>query len=76
MACSLWTRPWSASASAFSAFFALATADLADFSPATLAAVAVSQAFLEALRFAYRDAMWAFTAVKASAVRNRERKGE
>jgi hypothetical protein len=40
----------------------LVAADLADFSAATLAAVAVSQAFLEALSSASRDAMRAFAA--------------
>jgi hypothetical protein len=41
-----------ASAKAFSAFFALASADLFDFSALTLAAIAASKAFQEALSLA------------------------
>jgi hypothetical protein len=46
-----------ASASAFSAFFALANADLVEFSAVVLAAAATSQAFLEASSLASRDDM-------------------
>jgi hypothetical protein len=46
-----------ASAKAFSAFFALASADFCDFSALALAAVATSKAFREALSSASSDAM-------------------
>jgi hypothetical protein len=59
-----------------SAFFALVSADLAVFSAATLAEVAISQAFLEASSSASRDVMRALAAVKASIVQNRKRKVE
>jgi hypothetical protein len=55
-----------ASERAFSAFFSLANADLLDFSAVALAAVAASQAFLEASSSASRDEMRAFAASKAS----------
>jgi hypothetical protein len=57
-----------ASERTFSAFFALANADLVDFSAVALAAVAASQAFLEALSLASRDEMRALAASKASVV--------
>jgi hypothetical protein len=44
-----------ASERAFSAFFALANADLVDFSAVALAAVMASQAFLEASSSASRE---------------------
>jgi hypothetical protein len=65
-----------ASERAFSAFFALANADLEDFSALVLAAVAASQAFLEASSSASRDEMRAFAATKASAEQRREKKVE
>jgi hypothetical protein len=65
-----------ASERAFSAFFALANADLVDFSAVVLAAVAASQAFLEALSSASRDEMRPLAAAKASAVQKREKKVE
>jgi hypothetical protein len=46
-----------ASAKAFSAFFALASADLCDFSALALAAVAIAKAFCEALSLASSDEM-------------------
>jgi hypothetical protein len=57
-----------ASVKAFSAFFALASADLVDFSALTLAAVAASKAFREALSSASSDKMRALAVAKASAV--------
>jgi hypothetical protein len=65
-----------ASERAFSAFFALANTDLVDFSAVVLAAVAASQAFLEASISASRDEMRALAAAKASAVQKREKKVE
>jgi hypothetical protein len=65
-----------ASARAFSAFFALATADLVDFSAVVFAAVAASKAFLEALSSASRDDMRALVADKASAAQRGEKKLE
>jgi hypothetical protein len=59
---------------AFSTFFALANADLVDFSVVALAAVAASQAFLAASSSASRDEMRALAAAKASAIQKRERK--
>jgi hypothetical protein len=56
-----------ASAKAFSVFFALASADLVDFSALTLAAVAASKAFLEALSSASSDEMRALAVARASA---------
>jgi hypothetical protein len=63
-----------ASERAFSAFFALANADLVDFSAVVLAAVATSQNFLEASSSASRDEMQALATAKASAVQKREKK--
>jgi hypothetical protein len=60
-----------ASESAFSAFFALANADLVAFSAVILAAVAASQAFLEALSSASRDEMRALAVSKASLVQTK-----
>jgi hypothetical protein len=57
-------------------FFALANADLVDFSAAVLAAVAASKAFLEALSSASRDDMRALVADKASAAQRGEKKVE
>jgi hypothetical protein len=57
-----------ASDRAFSAFFALASADLVDFSVLTLAAVAASKAFLEAPSSASSDEMRALAIARASAV--------
>jgi hypothetical protein len=57
-----------ASVKAFSAFFALASADLVDFSALTLAAVATSKAFREALSSASSDEMRALAVAKASVV--------
>jgi hypothetical protein len=53
---------------------ALANADLVDFSTVVLAAVAASQAFLEALSSASRDDMQALATAKSSAVQEEERK--
>jgi hypothetical protein len=63
-----------ASARAFSAFFALANADLWDFSAVVFAAMATTQAFLEALSSASRDEMHALAAAKSSAAQEGERK--
>jgi hypothetical protein len=65
-----------ASERAFSAFFALANADLVDFSAVVLAVVAASQAFLEASSSASRDEMRALAAAKASVIQKREKKVE
>jgi hypothetical protein len=61
-----------ASAKAFSAFFALASADLCDFSAFALAAVATSKAFREALSSASSDAIRALADDRASAVQQRK----
>jgi hypothetical protein len=63
-----------ASVKAFSAFFALVNADLVDFSALTLAAVAASKAFLEALSSASNDEIRALAVAKASVVRGKKRK--
>jgi hypothetical protein len=55
-----------ASNKAFSAFFTLANADLFDFSALTLAAVAASKAFREALSSASSDEMRAFAIAKTA----------
>jgi hypothetical protein len=60
-----------ASKKAFSAFFALANADLEDFSALVLAAVAASNAFLEALSSASKDEMRALATTKSSAAQER-----
>jgi hypothetical protein len=57
-----------ASAKAFSVFFTLASAALVDFSALTLAAVAASKVFLEALSSASSDEMRALAVARASAV--------
>jgi hypothetical protein len=57
-----------ASVKVFSAFFALASADLVNFSALTLAAVATSKAFQEALSSTSSDEMRALAVAKASAV--------
>jgi hypothetical protein len=75
-ACSRWMCSLLASERAFSAFFALANADLVDFSAVVLAAVAASQAFLEASSSASRDQMRVLAAAKASAVQRRKKKVE
>jgi hypothetical protein len=61
-----------ASAKAFSAFFALASADFCDFSALALAAVVISKAFREALSSASSDAMRALADARASAVQQRK----
>jgi hypothetical protein len=71
-ACSRWMRSLLASARVFSAFFALANADLVDFSAAVLAAAVVSKAFLEALSSASRDEIRALAADKASTAQRGE----
>jgi hypothetical protein len=63
-----------ASERAFSAFFALASADLVDFSALTLAAVAASKAFREASSSASTNEMRALAVAKASAIQTGERK--
>jgi hypothetical protein len=66
-----------ASAKAFSALFALPSADLCDFSALALAAVATSKAFRKALSSASSDAMRALADARASAVQQRkERKSQ
>jgi hypothetical protein len=62
-----------ASAKAFSAFFALASADLCNFSALALAAVATSKALREALSSAFSDAMRALADAKASAVQQKRK---
>jgi hypothetical protein len=57
-----------ASERAFSAFFALASADLVDFSALALAAVAAAKAFLEASSSASSDEMRALAVAKASTI--------
>jgi hypothetical protein len=70
-ACSRRRCPLLASKRAFSTFFALANADLVAFSALVLAAVAASQAFLEALSLASREEMRALAASKASVVQTK-----
>jgi hypothetical protein len=65
-----------ASAKAFSAFFALASADLCDFSALALAAVATSKAFREALSSASSDAMRALADARASAFQQRKERSQ
>jgi hypothetical protein len=65
-----------ASVKAFSAFFALASADLVDFSALTLAAVAASKAFQEASSSASSDEIRALAVARASAVQKEERKSQ
>jgi hypothetical protein len=65
-----------ASARAFSVFFALASADLVDFSALTLAAVAKSKPFLEASSSASSDEMQALAVARASAVHQRRKKSQ
>jgi hypothetical protein len=65
-----------ASVRAFSAFFALASANLVDFSALTLAAVAASKAFLEASISASSDEMRALAVARASAVHQRGKKSQ
>jgi hypothetical protein len=65
-----------ASARAFSAFFALARANLLDFSALTLAAVAASKAFLEASSSASSDEMRALAIARASVVHQRGKKSQ
>jgi hypothetical protein len=60
----------------FSAFFALANANLADFSALTLAAVAASKAALEASSSASRDEMRALDAFKAPEFDKEEQSGK
>jgi hypothetical protein len=61
-----------ASAKAFSAFFALASATFYNFSAFALAAVATSKAFREALSLASSNAMRALADAKASTVQQRK----
>jgi hypothetical protein len=61
-----------ASAKAFSAFFALASADLCDFSAFALAVVTTSKALREALSSASSEAMRALADARASAVQQRK----
>jgi hypothetical protein len=65
-----------ASAKAFSAFFALASVNLCDFSALALAAVAMSKAFREALSLASSDAMRALADARASAVQQRKERSQ
>jgi hypothetical protein len=60
-----------ASVRAFSAFFALASANLVDFSALTLVVVAMSKAFLEASSSASSDEMWALAVARASTAHHR-----
>jgi hypothetical protein len=62
-----------ASAKSSSAFFALASADLCDFSALALAAVATSKAFREALSSASSHAMRALAEARASAKKGEEK---
>jgi hypothetical protein len=63
-------------ARSFSAFYALANADLADFSALTLAAVAASKAILEALSSASSNATRALAAFRAPEFNKEERKSQ
>jgi hypothetical protein len=63
-------------ARSFSAFFALANADLAYFSALTLAAVATSKAVLEASSSASSDEMRALAAFRAPEFNKEERKSQ
>jgi hypothetical protein len=64
-------------AKSFSAFFfALANADLADFSALTLAAVAALKAILEASSSASSDAMQALAAFRAPELNKEERRSQ
>jgi hypothetical protein len=63
-------------ARSFSAFFALANANLADFSTLTLAAVAASKAVLEALSSASSDETRALAAFRAPEFNKEERKSQ
>jgi hypothetical protein len=74
MACSRWMCSLFASERAFSVFFALANADLVDFSAVALATVVASKAFLEASSSACRDEIQALAATKASAIQKGKRK--
>jgi hypothetical protein len=65
-----------ASERAFSIFFTLARADLVAFSAVALAAVATSQAFLEALSSASRDEMRALAVAKASASQQKRKRSQ
>jgi hypothetical protein len=69
-------RPWLASASAFSTFFALVIAALADFSAVALAAVATSRDFWEASSSASRDVVRALAVAKAFAAWQREKESQ
>jgi hypothetical protein len=62
-----------ASERAFSILFTLVSADLVAFSAVALAAVATSQAFLEASSSASRDKMRALAVAKASAVQQKRK---
>jgi hypothetical protein len=60
----------------FSAFFALANADLADFSALTLAVVEASKAILEAVSLASRDTIRALATFRAPEANKEERKSQ
>jgi hypothetical protein len=75
-ACSRWRCSLLALAKSFSAFFALANTDLADFSALTLAAVAASKAVLEAASSASSDEMRALAAFRAPEFNKEERKSQ
>jgi hypothetical protein len=60
----------------FSAFFALANADLEDFSALTLPAVAASKAILEASSLASNDAMRAWAAFRAPGLNKEEKNSQ
>jgi hypothetical protein len=62
-----------ASERSFSIFFTLASADLVAISAVALAAVAASQAFLEASSSASRDEMRALAVAKVSAVQQKRK---
>jgi hypothetical protein len=73
MAYSRWRCSFLAVARSFSAFFALANADLADFSAFTLAEVVASKAVLEASSSASSDETRALAAFSAPELNKEER---
>jgi hypothetical protein len=76
MAYSRWRCSFLAVARSFSAFFALANADLVDFLALTLAAVAASKAVLEASSSASSDETRALAAFRAPEFNKEERKSQ
>jgi hypothetical protein len=70
--CSRLTRFWSASASAFLDFLALVFADLAALLAKTLAALALSQAYLEVFSSASRADMRAWAMVKVTKTQKKD----